>query len=131
MRADGLLERVFSNLLLNAVKHNDRSAPRIRVSVETDDETATVHVADNGPGVPEGQRDTLFERDTDRGSSHGLGLYLVRTLVERYGGSVELTETGPEGSVFTVTLPSAGASDRGATTGESEQNADAPLPSEG
>ena len=51
------------------------------------------------------EQETLFERNM--GADHGLGLYLVRTLIERYGGTVELTETGPEGSTFTVELPRA------------------------
>lgn len=110
---DDLLPRVFSNLLNNAVEHNDSDTPRVTVSVETDGDTALVHIADNGPGIPDRTRETLFERDTST-SNHGLGLYLVRTLSERYGGAVELRETGPEGSVFAVELPLAsdGRADR-------------------
>ena len=105
--ADDLLPRVFSNLLRNAVEHNDSDRPRVAVTVERDAETVTVDVADNGPGIPENERATLFERSDNTGGSHGLGLYLVRTLVERYGGTVELAETGPDGSRFTVELPAA------------------------
>ncbi|WP_276301082.1 sensor histidine kinase [Halorussus lipolyticus] len=104
VRADELLPRIFSNLLRNAVEHNDGD-PEVRVNVDEGDDTATVRVADNGPGIPDGERSTLFERGDNTGAKHGLGLYLVRTLVERYGGSAELTETGPEGSVFAVELP--------------------------
>ncbi|MFB6129431.1 MAG: ATP-binding protein [Salinigranum sp.] len=101
--ADDLLPRVFSNLLVNAVEHNDSVTPRIGVEVETTDESALVRVSDNGPGIPESERATLFDRDTHR--DHGLGLFLVKTLAERYGGSVELTETGGGGTTFTVELP--------------------------
>ena len=107
VRADELLPRVFSNLFTNAVKHNEGNVPRIRVSVATRDGTAVVDIADDGPGVPESKRPDLFERGNSGRSDHGLGLYLVRTLVERYGGSIELAETGPDGSVFTVELPRA------------------------
>jgi len=106
VRADDLLARVFSNLLANAVEHHDGRTPRVEVTVEESGETVTVRVADDGPGIPEAERAALFERD-DTGGTHGLGLYLVRTLVERYGGSVELAETGPEGSTFAVELPAA------------------------
>ncbi|MFB6195331.1 MAG: sensor histidine kinase [Haloplanus sp.] len=102
--ADELLPRVFGNLLTNAVEHNDSPIPRIDVTVERDDEAVTVRVADNGPGIPDEERDRLFERGT---GDHGVGLYLVAALVDGYGGRVELTETGPEGSVFAVTLPRA------------------------
>ena len=103
--ADDLLARVFSNLLENAVLHNDSGTPRVEVAVDADPESVTVTVADDGPGVPESERATLFER-SGRGD-HGLGLYLVRTLLRRYDGTVELAETGPDGSKFTVEIPSA------------------------
>lgn len=107
--ADELLPRVFSNLLRNAVEHNDNDHPKVHVNVGRNDDAATVRVADNGPGVPTNERETLFKRGDNTGAKHGLGLYLVRTLVERYGGEVELTETGTDGSVFTVELPIAEA----------------------
>lgn len=100
---DELVGRAFGNLLTNAVEHNDADRPRVEVAVEADAETVSVRVADDGPGVPESERDTLFER-SGRGNQ-GLGLYLVRVLVDRYGGTVELAETGPDGSVFAVHLP--------------------------
>jgi signal transduction histidine kinase len=105
--ADDLFPRVFGNLFRNAVEHSESERPEIRVTVERGEETVSVRVADNGPGVPSDERATLFDRSDNSGANHGLGLYLVRTLAERYGGSAELTETGPEGSVFTVTLRAA------------------------
>jgi two-component system OmpR family sensor kinase len=103
VRADGLLGRVFANLLSNAIEHNDGDRPRVWVTAERAGETVLVRVRDDGPGIPEGKRDRLFDREGAR--RHGLGLYLVRTLVERYDGTVELTDTGPGGSTFTVELP--------------------------
>ena len=105
--ADELAGRVFSNLLTNAVKHNDGEHPVVRVTARESDDWVVCRVEDDGPGVPEGKRGNLFERTNDGGTDHGLGLYLVRTLVERYRGTVELTRTGPAGSEFTVVLPSA------------------------
>ncbi|WP_233255292.1 sensor histidine kinase [Haloplanus rallus] len=101
--ADALLGRVFANLLDNAVEHHDGQRPRITVGADPDGDTVRVRVQDDGPGIPERQRERLFEQGGTR--THGLGLYLVRTLVERYGGSVELAETGPEGTTFVVELP--------------------------
>lgn len=114
---------IFANVLENAVEHNDSDSPRVEVTVATTSETVTVRIADDGPGIPAPVRETLFERRTD---NHGLGLYLVRILATRYGGRVDLAETGPEGSVFTVTLPragaerAAGATDRGRSRTDSD-----------
>lgn len=106
--ADDLLPRVFSNILRNAVEHNDSSPTRITVTAEQTAEMVVVHIADNGPGIRPDERATLFERSDNTGATHGLGLYLVRTLAERYGGTVELTDTDSDGSAFAVTLPVAG-----------------------
>ncbi|WP_254522105.1 sensor histidine kinase [Natrinema caseinilyticum] len=93
---------IFSNLLENAIEHNDSETPRVRVTAETTRETVTVSITDNGPGISEGTRETLFERKTN---THGLGLYFSRILANRYGATVDLAETGPNGSTFVVTLP--------------------------
>lgn len=107
--ADDTLPRVFGNLLSNAIEHNDAATPRVTVTAEVTPEFVRVEVADNGPGIPDDELDTLFERDKRTGSRHGLGLYLVAELLETYGGSIELTETGPTGSRFTVELQRAAA----------------------
>lgn len=120
--ADDLLARVFSNLLENAVLHNDSEAPHVEVGVEAGPDAVAVSVADDGPGVPESERDSLFER-TGRGD-HGLGLYLVSTLLARYDGSIELAETGAEGSTFVVELPR-GTPERATPEGDRPIAADA------
>lgn len=95
--ADDLLHRVFSNLLENAVKHNESPQPRVEVNAEWQDTSVTVRITDNGKGIPEPDRATMFELG-NRGNE-GLGLY-----VERYDGQVELSDTGPDGSTFTLEL---------------------------
>ncbi|MFC7136248.1 sensor histidine kinase [Halobaculum litoreum] len=105
--ADESVGRVFSNLVANAVEHNDGPDATVRVSGEMDADEAVVRVSDDGPGVPPDERETLFEPANDSTSDHGLGLHIVRTLVDRYGGAVELSDTGPDGSTFTVRLPRA------------------------
>ena len=119
--ATDLLSSVFRNLLNNAVAHNDKPAPEITVHVVDNGETVSVAIADNGPGVPDSQKNEIFGRgEMGLGSSgSGIGLYLVDTLVEMYGGEVILedrverssassrTQSGDnelEGSVFTVVL---------------------------
>jgi len=104
--ATPLLASVFSNLLNNAVFHNDKADVRVDVTVETREETALVRVADNGPGVPDALKRELFAQGEKRPESPGmgLGLYLVDTLVDLYGGSVWVEDGDPDGAVFCVEL---------------------------
>jgi PAS domain S-box-containing protein len=105
--ADDMLESVFRNLLSNAIVHNDKELPEVTISAALDDEMVRVRVADNGPGIPNNQKDQIFE-ESEKGldsDGTGLGLYLVQTLVDRYGGDVWVEDNKPEGSVFVVELP--------------------------
>lgn len=103
--ADDLLGSVLDNLLSNAVRHHDGPAAEIEVRVEVTDDHVRLEVADDGPGIPAGRRDEVFEPGV--GDSTGMGLYLVETVVDRYGGSVALDGNEPRGTVVTVTLPGA------------------------
>lgn len=125
--ADSLLPRIFSNLLSNAVEHDPGDSPRVGVEVEVLEESVQIEIADDGPGIPDAEREALFERGQE---DHGLGLYLVRVLADRYGGTVDLVETGPEGSVFAVELPRTDPpTDDGPEPGESnEASAVSPAP---
>jgi PAS domain S-box-containing protein len=107
VRATEMLSSVFTNLLNNAVQHNDADTPRVVVSISADETTITVEVADNGPGVPADRRVEIFGRG-ERGlnsSGTGVGLYLVDTLVDRYGGDITVDDSDVGGASFTVTLP--------------------------
>lgn len=107
VRANEFLGSVFGNLLANAVIHNDADAPTVTVDGERTDGTVTVRVTDDGPGIPEAQRDRLFEKGTKGPESlgSGMGLYLVNSLVNAYGGSVSVEDADPRGTVVTVELP--------------------------
>lgn len=111
--ADERVRRVFSNLLANAVEHNDADPARVGVVVDVGLETVTVRVADDGPGVPPSIRESLFEGGTPHPGEHGLGLQLVERLLRRYDGEIELAETGPDGTVFAVELPRSDPGDDG------------------
>ncbi len=104
--ADDLLGAVLENLLSNAVDHNDADTPRVEVEATADGETVRLRVSDNGPGIPAGEREAYFEagRQDDTSVGQGLGLYLVDTLVARYGGDVRLGENDPRGTTATVEL---------------------------
>jgi PAS domain S-box-containing protein len=106
---DDMLESVFRNVLTNAIVHNDTELPKVALSATTDNGVVRVRVADNGPGVPDEQKQTIFEEGEKSLDSEGtgLGLYLVETLVDRYGGAVWVEDNEPAGSVFIVELPRA------------------------
>ncbi|MFB6303214.1 MAG: MEDS domain-containing protein [Haloferacaceae archaeon] len=108
--ADDLLEVVFENLLVNAVRHNDKTVPRVAVDVETGEKSVTVHVRDNGPGVPAQMQDLIFEEGQKGFESPGtgFGLHLVREIVNVYGGDITVGDNDPEGAVFSITLPRPG-----------------------
>ncbi|WP_299262828.1 PAS domain-containing sensor histidine kinase [Halorientalis sp.] len=107
--ADGMLSSVFRNLLNNAVQHNDGQSPTVTVSAARDGDVVRVRVTDDGPGVPDTQKKAIFgksEKGLDSPGS-GIGLYLVYSLVESYGGSVWVEDRPGDGSgaVFVVELP--------------------------
>ncbi len=106
------LTEVITNLLGNAAKYTEPGG-RITLEVTADADSATISVRDNGIGIPSEFKERMFEIFTqgprtlarsDRGL--GLGLPLVRTLVELHGGEVAVHSDGDgKGSEFTVTLP--------------------------
>jgi PAS domain S-box-containing protein len=107
--ADDMLSAVFRNLLKNAVVHNDKQDPIVEVSVQQNEETVRVSIADNGPGVPDNQKEIIFgegEKGLDSEGT-GIGLHLVKTLVERYDGDVWVEDNDPMGAVFIVEFPRA------------------------
>ncbi|WP_200798677.1 ATP-binding protein [Halosegnis longus] len=105
--ADEMLASVFRNLLKNAIQHNDKPVPEVHVAVEERPEEVVVSIADNGPGVADAHKETIFGKgEKGLGSSGtGIGLYLVNMLVDRYGGEIQVTDNDPEGAVFRLTLP--------------------------
>lgn len=107
VRADDMLNSVFRNLVQNAITHTDKDLAKVTVSGATTEEIVRISIADNGPGIPDNQKDEIFEEGTTALDSDGtgLGLYLVDTLVDRYNGTVSVEDNEPEGSVFTVELP--------------------------
>ncbi|HVF63921.1 MAG TPA: ATP-binding protein [Casimicrobiaceae bacterium] len=117
------LVQIVSNLLNNAAKYTPPGG-RIRVAVEPREGMLAVTVRDNGIGLPPDMLKTVFEMftqvDTSLDKSRGglgVGLALVKRLVEMHSGKVKAKSDGPgQGSAFIVTLPAAdGAAIRGAT----------------
>jgi signal transduction histidine kinase len=110
------LTQVMANLLNNAVKYSPNGG-EIVVSTRLEADTAHVVVRDHGMGIPKAALDAIFERygrvespATRHIQGTGLGLPIVRQIVQLHGGTVWAESTVGEGSVFHVTLPLGGAS---------------------
>jgi two-component system nitrogen regulation sensor histidine kinase NtrY len=104
---DEQIKRVIINLVDNAVEAMHRQG---RIVVETAHDpvhkVARVVVADDGPGIPEDDRDKLFlPYYSTKGRGSGLGLAIVRRIVAEHGGNVEVSDNSPTGSRFTIELP--------------------------
>jgi PAS domain S-box-containing protein len=105
------MEHVVSSLLSNAVKHSPDTA-EVRVTAVRDGDSAVVSVADQGIGISADDLPRVWDRffQADRGTRRaypgaGLGLYLVKTVVEAHGGTVHARSVPGQGSVISVTLP--------------------------
>jgi PAS domain S-box-containing protein len=110
VRANELLGSVFRNLLKNAVQHNDTDAPVVTVEARRTDAGVTVRFADDGPGIPDRLK-AAVTRDGfcgEQSGGSGVGLYLVSTLAENYGGDLYIEDNEPRGTVVSVELPIAG-----------------------
>ena len=112
VRADGwALSKVFMNLLGNAISYGrDGTPPAIRVFAEERDDDWLVAVRDNGIGIPESDRPRLFrrfERGSNTGgiSGTGLGLHIVKEIVQGHGGAVSFESAVGEGTTFFLHLP--------------------------
>jgi signal transduction histidine kinase len=104
--AGDLLDSVFSNLLSNAVVHNDRPVTVEVYADRPDSESVVVGFADDGVGIPPERRETILDMGTKGPDSDGtgLGLGFVRALSESYGGTVRVGESPAGGADFQVVL---------------------------
>ena len=105
------LEEVWVNYLSNAIKYGG-TPPQVELGgIEQADGTVRFWVRDNGPGIPPDVQARLFTPHTrleaTRATGHGLGLSIVRRIVEKLGGQVGVDSQPGQGSVFSFTLPGA------------------------
>jgi two-component system sensor histidine kinase ChvG len=112
----GRLERVFSNLLDNAVSFS-KEGDLIEILATPDADEVIIHISDQGPGIPEEQRKTIFNRfhsdrpeTEDFGRHSGLGLSIAQTIIEGHEGSIQVFDRrdNKPGTCFEVRLPKAG-----------------------
>jgi PAS domain S-box-containing protein len=109
-----LLSQVFANLLSNAIKHHHRDNGRIEITAEDLGDRYQFSIADDGPGIPPGEaRERIFEifqtlKPSSSTDNTGIGLALVKKIIEGEGGRIWLTADRPQGACFCFTWPKKG-----------------------
>lgn len=106
-----VLKRAVMNVLSNAVRYSPLGAT-VLIAVTSTGETCRLTVSDEGPGVPEKDRGRLFGKfykgsipPTDHSPSAGLGLFIVKEILEKVGSSIAFEPRVPNGAHFHLTLP--------------------------
>lgn len=105
-----LLEQVLSNLLSNAYKYNSNPEPKIQITSKELDKEFEFAVSDNGPGIPIESHHKVFKifqtlQARDSYESTGIGLSIVKKIIEEKGCKIELDSTPGEGCTFRFTWP--------------------------
>ena len=105
------LKQVMLNLLSNAVKHT-KSGGAIKVDVKNEENSVLISITDTGCGIPSDKLEFIFERFrqvdeelTNKSEGSGIGLSLVKALIEAHGGNIKVSSTYGVGSTFTISLP--------------------------
>lgn len=104
------LSVVLNNLISNAIKYHNLKIekPFIKISVLKDDDIVLFKVSDNGKGIAKESQTRIFDmfyRGTEQSKGSGLGLYIVKEVVEKLNGSVIVESIPEQGSTFTVSVP--------------------------
>lgn len=106
-----LIGQVFQNLITNAVKYNDKEDKKIRIGCREEDDEVTCFVQDNGIGIPDKHRETVFRifkrlhPATAYGGGTGAGLTIARKVIDRHGGRIWAEPAPEQGSTFQFTMP--------------------------
>ena len=101
---------VMLNLVSNAIKHHDSGNAKIEIKARSNSKGCTISIMDNGPGIDEKNRERVFKlfetlkpRDEVEGS--GIGLSVVKKIIEFYGGNIKVESNSPRGAKFTFKWP--------------------------
>jgi hypothetical protein len=108
VKANPIVEEIFGNFLSNAIKYA-RQGQKVMISAEEEGDYWKISFADYGPGVPEEQKVTIFDRFSRGGrggvKGSGLGLAIAKRVAELHGGEVGVEDNVPRGSIFWTKLP--------------------------
>jgi K+-sensing histidine kinase KdpD len=107
-----LLQQIFHNLIVNAIKYNDKVKPSINISYSKNNSHYSFKVSDNGRGIPVSQLDQIFNKhatldqdDRYGNKGTGLGLYWIKSNLNKLGGHIEVASVVNEGTSFTFHIP--------------------------
>jgi signal transduction histidine kinase len=104
--ADEFLELLLSNILMNAIEHNPKPKKQVWVELKANDDGYIITIADNGHGIPDSRKLTIF--DTSRRFG-GLGLHQSFQIAEKYGGKIEIRDRidgkPDQGAMFWIWIP--------------------------
>jgi signal transduction histidine kinase len=103
------LERAFINLVLNACEATTEGESKITIDVRTIDDVFEIRVSDNGTGIPDNIRSTVFDPFVSHGKPNGtgLGLAIVSKIIRDHGGDVSVEKTSRTGTTILATIPRA------------------------
>jgi len=101
---------ILNNLISNAIKYHqhDQTDPWIKVVMHNGNQTLSIVVSDNGPGIEAGRQAKIFDmfyRGTERSKGSGLGLYIVKETILKMNGTIKVESVQGEGTSFIVKLP--------------------------
>ncbi len=101
------LEELFSNLIENSTRNSE--CDRIQIMTGDEGGKCVISVVDDGKGIPDERKEKILDRGFKEGdeSGFGLGLYLVKRIVESYGGKIEVKDSESGGARFDVRLKKA------------------------
>ncbi len=102
--ADDLIYSVFDNLISNAIKHGNSTKLNIEINSKGDD--CEIKFMDNGKGIPDKIKKKIFDEGFFYGNTGntGIGLFIVKQIIEEYGGTVSVEDNKPNGAVFVINL---------------------------
>ncbi|WP_462272361.1 sensor histidine kinase [Methanohalophilus sp.] len=104
--ADNALSSVFENIIKNAIAHG--KANKMRIKMAPSGKYCHISIEDNGTGIPDEIKTKIFKEGFTEGrdSNSGLGLYISKKVIERYGGHIAVKDNTPHGAKFILDIPS-------------------------
>lgn len=105
VKADAALRPVFDNIIRNAIVHG--GTKKMKIEIKNFKHKVEIKMADYGSGIPDNIKGKIFDEGFKSGKSGGtgLGLYIVKKTIDRYGGTVSVVDNKPKGAMFVITLP--------------------------